>query len=138
MSKLFERNFQPVECRSPSAERQHVLERRMIRQAQAVQARLSRAMIGHLLRALRRAMIRLATSLIVWWRAQAERRQRLRSMAQLQALSDHQLKDMGVNRSEIPWVVRYGRYEPPAGAFGKRRPGLATVTVLAKARRRAA
>ena len=59
--------------------------------------------IGHL------AMQALA-ALVRWRRARAVRRQRLRAMAQLGALSDLELKDIGVYRSEIQWVVNHGRH----------------------------
>ena len=35
-----------------------------------------------------------------------------RQIAELQALSDHELKDIGVRRSEIYWVVHHGRELP--------------------------
>jgi uncharacterized protein YjiS (DUF1127 family) len=59
-----------------------------------------------------------------WRRAHAGRRQRLRAMAQLGALSDLELKDIGVRRSEIYWVVSHGRDAPPANMLGKGRPDL--------------
>lgn len=45
------------------------------------------------------------------WRIYTERRRQYRAMAQLQLLSDRSLKDIGVPRSEIPWLAQNGRYE---------------------------
>jgi uncharacterized protein YjiS (DUF1127 family) len=53
-------------------------------------------------------------ALVRWRRARVHPRQHLRAMAQLSAFSDHELKDIGVYRSEIRWVVNHGRHAPPA------------------------
>ena len=136
MSRLDKVNFQPIDGRPLSAERQHVVEQMMIRETHAARAKLARAMVRHLSRALRRALIRLATELVLRWRAYTERRERLRAMAQLQGFSDYDLQDIGVSRSEIPWVVDHGRYEPPVRASETARS--AVVAVPVKAQRRAA
>ena len=61
----------------------------------------------------RNAVRHLAThviaALVRWWRAHADRWQRLRAMGALAAMSDRQLKDIGVHRSEIYWAVNHGR-----------------------------
>ena len=62
--------------------------------------------------------------LVRWRQARAKRRQRLRAMAELGALSDLELKDIGVYRSEIHWVVNHGRHAPPANMLGKGCPDL--------------
>jgi uncharacterized protein YjiS (DUF1127 family) len=69
--------------------------------------------------AVRHLAIDVVAALVRWWRAQADRRQRRRAMAQLGALSDLALKDIGVRRSEIYWVVTHGRHDPPARALGR-------------------
>ena len=43
------------------------------------------------------------------WRVYIERRRHYRAMAQLQILSDRSLKDIGVPRSQIPWMAQHGR-----------------------------
>ena len=66
----------------------------------------------------RRVSIRFASTLVRCWQAHAERRQRLQAMTDLEALSDRQLKDIGVARSEISWITRHGRYVPRARPTG--------------------
>jgi uncharacterized protein YjiS (DUF1127 family) len=41
-----------------------------------------------------------------WWRAYALWRERRAAVHELHALDDRELKDIGINRSEIEWVVR--------------------------------
>jgi uncharacterized protein YjiS (DUF1127 family) len=43
------------------------------------------------------------------WRLHAVRRQRLRAMTMLHELSDRELKDIGIPRSEIDWITQHGR-----------------------------
>jgi uncharacterized protein YjiS (DUF1127 family) len=129
MSRLNQVNLQRIDCQVLPAERQHGRERLMIRQTHAAKTMLSRAMVNRLARSLRRAAIRFATDIVVRWRAHVERRQRLSAMAQLQGLDDFELKDIGLSRSEIPWVVRHGRYEPPVRAPEPNRPAAATFPV---------
>jgi len=40
-----------------------------------------------------------------WWRAYALRRERNAAVRELRALDDRTLKDIGINRCEIEWVV---------------------------------
>src|SRR5215469_8785241 len=40
-----------------------------------------------------------------WWRAHLRRRERNAAVRELRALDDRELKDIGINRSEIEWVV---------------------------------
>ena len=46
-----------------------------------------------------------------WWHAQANRRERQRAMDALHAMSDRELRDLGLPRSEIDWATRHGRPE---------------------------
>jgi uncharacterized protein YjiS (DUF1127 family) len=62
--------------------------------------------------AIREVAIHVVAALGRWWRARADRRQRLRAVARLETLSDRTLKDIGVNRSEIYWVATHGRDAP--------------------------
>jgi uncharacterized protein YjiS (DUF1127 family) len=105
----------------------------IIRKAHAARARLLHVMMRRLRRKLRkvttsghlacrRLVTRFATALVSWWRAHAERRRCLRVMGVLRALSDRELKDIGVCRSEIYWVARHGRQESTAFTHGKFRP----------------
>jgi len=43
-----------------------------------------------------------------WWRAYAKRRERRAAVYELHGLDDRSLRDIGINRSEIEWVV-YGQ-----------------------------
>jgi uncharacterized protein YjiS (DUF1127 family) len=56
-----------------------------------------------LIRVLARAVIAAAGK---WWRAYALWRERKAAARELHALDDRTLKDIGVSRSEIEWVVR--------------------------------
>lgn len=44
-----------------------------------------------------------------WWEAYTRRRGHRMAAAHLRSLSDNQLKDIGLNRSEIEFAVRHGR-----------------------------
>jgi uncharacterized protein YjiS (DUF1127 family) len=60
----------------------------------------------------------LFAALVRHWRTGAAERRRLQAMASLHALSDRDLKDIGVPRSGIDWAVRHGRSDShtwPAG-----------------------
>src|SRR6516225_9668223 len=104
---------------------------RIIGRAQAARARA--------LRELARAVLRpVATTAGKWWRAYALRRERNAAARELRALDDRALKDIGINRSEIEWVVdgedatrlrdatiaanRSRRRDPTAGAATASRP----------------
>jgi len=47
-----------------------------------------------------------------WWRAYTIRRARIAAIRELHTLDDHMLKDIGLSRSEIDWVVVHGRDAP--------------------------
>jgi uncharacterized protein YjiS (DUF1127 family) len=90
---------------------------RIIRRAQSARAHALRHLAGAVLRLLQAAaggavaIIRtLATAVAAtagkWWRAYALRRERSAAVAELRALDDRALKDIGINRSEIEWVVQ--------------------------------
>ena len=49
---------------------------------------------------------RLQVALGRWWRTCAERRARRLAAARLRSLSDSQLKDIGISRGQIEFVVR--------------------------------
>jgi uncharacterized protein YjiS (DUF1127 family) len=60
-----------------------------------------------------------AAALAGWWRARAERRERRRGIAELEALSDRELWDIGLRRGEINSAVHHGRHRRPAPAPAK-------------------
>src|SRR5262245_41583192 len=62
-----------------------------------------------IIRALAKAVIAAAGK---WWRAYALRRARNAAVREVHALDDRTLRDIGVSRSEIEWVVTHGREAP--------------------------
>ena len=52
-----------------------------------------------------RPVATLAATAGKWWRAYALRRERNAAVRELRALDDRTLKDIGINRCEIEWVV---------------------------------
>ena len=47
-----------------------------------------------------------------WWRVYAIRRARIAAVRELHTLDDHMLKDIGLSRSEIDWMLVHGRDVP--------------------------
>ena len=79
--------------------------RQIIRRAEVARARALRGLVGAVLRGLRTAAWAVAATAGKWWRAYALRRERNAALRELHALDDRTLKDIGINRSEIEWVV---------------------------------
>jgi uncharacterized protein YjiS (DUF1127 family) len=109
-----------VDYQSLSPRQREVLVQRIIRQAHAEQARAIRAALRTMVMWLRSLVIMTGTALVRWWRAYADGRRYRKQMAELQELSDRDLKDIGVRRSEIYWVVHHGREIPDVGVAEKR------------------
>jgi uncharacterized protein YjiS (DUF1127 family) len=63
-------------------------------------------------RAVRRLIVRLVAASTRWRTAVAERRRLRTGMARLRGLSDRELADIGINRSEIHWAAHHGRHRP--------------------------
>src|SRR5262245_21596480 len=108
-----------LDYRSLTPEQWDRRRRELIRRAHAARAQALRDVIAGGVRALRAAalsaLIRaVAEATIVtagkWWRAYALWRERKAAVRELRALDDRTLRDIGVNRSEIEWVV-YGQDE---------------------------
>lgn len=78
---------------------------RITHRAQAARAQALREIAGAVLRPLRTAAWAVAATAGKWWRAYALRRERNAAVLELRALDDRTLKDIGINRSEIEWVV---------------------------------
>jgi len=92
------------------------LRQQALRRAHLARGRALRHVISSGVRALRAAaasaLLGAAAETAVttarkWWRAYALWRERSRAVRELRALDDRTLRDIGVNRSEIEWVV-YG------------------------------
>jgi len=110
----------------------------IIRRAEAYRARALRGLVEAVLRGLRTAARAVFAAAASWWRAYALRRERNAAVRELRALDDRALKDIGINRSEIEWVVdgqddgrlrdatitanRSRRRDPAAGAGTASRP----------------
>jgi uncharacterized protein YjiS (DUF1127 family) len=77
----------------------------IIRRAEVARAQALRGLVGAVLRGLRTAAWAVAATAGKWWRAYALRRERNAAVRELHALDDRTLKDIGINRSEIEWVV---------------------------------
>jgi uncharacterized protein YjiS (DUF1127 family) len=77
----------------------------IIRRAEVARAQALRGLVGAVLRGLRTAAWAVAATAGKWWRAYALRRERNAAVRELRALDDRTLKDIGINRSEIEWVV---------------------------------
>ena len=111
----------------------------IIRRAQVARAQALRDLVGAALRGLRTAAGAVAATAGKWWRAYALRRERNAAVRELHALDDRELKDIGINRSEIEWVVdgedatrlrdatiaanRSRRRDPTAGTGTTSKPG---------------
>jgi uncharacterized protein YjiS (DUF1127 family) len=78
---------------------------RIVHRAEAARAQALRDLAGVVLRPLRTAARAVAATAGKWWRAYALRRERNAAVRELRALDDRTLKDIGINRCEIDWVV---------------------------------
>jgi uncharacterized protein YjiS (DUF1127 family) len=109
-------HFGPIEYRSLSPQEQSLLVQRLIRQAKIDRAKAIRALLTRLLGWLGRVALNIGALFAREYRAYAARRRYRLAMAELNALSDRDLKDIGVRRSEIHWAVQHGRTIPDAPA----------------------
>ena len=121
MSGHFEFDFTHGNFHSLAAGEQDALVRHVIRQAQADRARAVRAALRKPIVWLWNAATWLAKALVRLGAAYVDQRRYGRQIAELQALSDYELKDIGIRRSEIYWVVHHGRELPDLRAPAKPR-----------------
>ena len=77
----------------------------IIRRAESARARALRGLLYAVLRGLRTAAWAVLAVAGNWWRAYLHRRERNAAVRELHGLDDRTLKDIGINRSEIEWVV---------------------------------
>jgi uncharacterized protein YjiS (DUF1127 family) len=126
-----------------SPQQRGALVQRVIREARADRARAIRGAVRSLPARLWRAVTATGSAIARLGRAFADRRRHGRQMAELQGLTDYELKDIGLRRSEIYWVVHHGRDIPAVRSPEKRvriiRPDPMTATTArpAEAKRRA-
>ena len=107
-----------IDYRSLTRERQGPRQN-LIRRGQAARAQALHDLGGAVLRALQAAagggtaVIRALAKAVLaaavkWWRAYVVRRGRNAAVRELHALDDRMLRDIGLSRSEIEWVVVHG------------------------------
>jgi uncharacterized protein YjiS (DUF1127 family) len=77
----------------------------IIRRAKADRAQALRDLVDAVLRGLRTAARAVFAAAGNRWRAYIRRRERNAAVRELRGLDDRTLKDIGINRSEIEWVV---------------------------------
>ena len=109
-------DFERLDYRTLTLEQWDALRRHVARRAERARAQALRALFRPLWSALRRLALALRDGAVAtagWWGGYLERRRRRQAMAELHGFSDRELKDLGVRRSEIYWVVHHGRVEPP-------------------------
>jgi uncharacterized protein YjiS (DUF1127 family) len=112
MSGNMDFHFTYPDCETLSPAQREALVRGIIRRAQADRARAMRAALRKPAAWLWNAVVGAATALARLGAAYARERRYGRQVAELQGLSDHELKDIGIRRSEIYWVVHHGRELP--------------------------
>jgi uncharacterized protein YjiS (DUF1127 family) len=109
-------DFEQLDYRTLTQAQWDDLRRDIIRRAERARAQALRALFGQVWTQLLRMALALrdgaATAATRWWRAHAERRRRRRDMGELLGFSDRELKDIGVRRSDVYWVVHHGRELP--------------------------
>jgi uncharacterized protein YjiS (DUF1127 family) len=110
-------NESALDFNNLSSEQWERTRRQIIAQAQAARAQMWRDLFAAVLYGFRTAagsaaaLTRTVAGAVIaaagkWWRAYALRRERRAAARELHALDDRTLKDLGINRSEIEWVVR--------------------------------
>jgi len=135
MSGHFEFDFTHGNFHSLPAREQDALIQHVIREAKADRARAMRAVLRKPVVWLWNAATWLAKALVRLGAAYVDQRRYGRQIAELQALSDYELKDMGIRRSEIYWVVHHGRELPELRAPAKPRLAVHADPVTAPAHR---
>jgi uncharacterized protein YjiS (DUF1127 family) len=91
---------------------------KITRQAHAGQARALRALLRRSAQRLSSTLTGLGAAASGALNTVGEWRQRRRARAELGGLSDVMLKDIGVCRSEIPWLAQHGRSDHPSRTIG--------------------
>ena len=109
-------HFDQIDYQSLSPRVRDALVRRILRQAQIDRADAIRTALSKALAWLGRAAIEMGAQVARLHRTYATWRRRRLDIVELNALSDHELKDIGVRRSEIYWVVHHGRDIPDVPA----------------------
>jgi uncharacterized protein YjiS (DUF1127 family) len=114
-------DFTNVDYSSLTPPQREALVQLIIREAHAERARAVRAAFRASVLWLWRLTVAAGRAVARLGRAYADRRRYGRQMAELNALTDYELKDIGLRRSEIYWVVHHGR-EAAAARAPEQRP----------------
>ena len=112
-----------IDYRSLTPDQRQGPKQDLIRRGQAARAQALHDLGGAVLRALQAAagggtaVIRALAKAVLaaavkWWRAYTIRRARIAAIRELHTVDDRMLKDIGLSRSEIEWVVVHGRDAP--------------------------
>ena len=112
-----------IDCRGLTPDQRQRVMQHVVRDAQAARAQAPHDLGGAVLRALQAAagggaaIIRTLAKAVIaaavkWWRAYTIRRARIAAIRELHTVDDRMLKDIGLSRSEIEWVVVHGRDAP--------------------------
>jgi uncharacterized protein YjiS (DUF1127 family) len=107
---------------SLSPEQRGIVVRRIIRRAQADRAEAIRGALRIPVRWLWNAAVGAVAAVARSAATYARERRCRQGIAELQSLTDRDLKDIGVRRSEIYWVVHHGRERPDLRVQEKPRP----------------
>jgi uncharacterized protein YjiS (DUF1127 family) len=94
--------FDPfIDIRSLSAERRAALKQNLVRRAHAARAQAMRRAIVRVFELSSGVMRAIFGGISQVWIAYQRRRERLEGLAQLRAMSDYELRDIGLSRSGI-------------------------------------
>jgi uncharacterized protein YjiS (DUF1127 family) len=135
MSGHFEFDFMRGDFQALPARDREALLRGIIRQAHADRATALRAALRNSVVWLWNAATWLAGTLARLGAAYVDQRRYRRQIDELHALSDYELKDIGIRRSEIYWVVHHGRELPDLRAPARPRLAAQADPVTAPASR---
>ena len=105
-------NRAALDYRNLTVDQRALLKQRILARAHAERRQAIRDAIVGLVPLLARIGLRVGSFVANWWKASRRRHIEAAAYAELHALDDIMLKDMGISRSEIGAVVRGNREAP--------------------------